>query len=59
VSTVIIGVDNVAQLEENVRIAGEFLPLNQAQLEALEQKVKPVYGQASWYKRDAPANPAR
>ena len=59
VSTVIIGVDNVAQLEENVKIAREFLPLNQNQLEALEQKVKPVYGQASWYKRDAPANPAK
>jgi aryl-alcohol dehydrogenase-like predicted oxidoreductase len=59
VSTVIIGVDNVAQLEENVRIAREFLPLNGAQLESLEQKVKPVYGQASWYKRDAPANPPK
>jgi len=59
VSTVIIGVDNVAQLEENVRIAREFTPLNAAQLEAMEQKVKPVYGQASWYKRDAPANPAK
>jgi hypothetical protein len=59
VSTVIIGVDNLAQLEENVRIARGFLPLNPAQLEALEQKVKPVYGQASWYKRDAPANPPK
>ena len=59
VSTVILGVDNVAQLEEDVRIAREFLPLNQAQLEALEQKVKPVYGQASWFKRDAPANPGK
>jgi uncharacterized protein len=59
VSTVIIGVDNVAQLEENVRFAREFLPLNGSQLETLEQKVKPVYGQASWYKRDAPANPPK
>ncbi len=59
VSTVIIGVDNIAQLEENLRIAREFVPLNAAQLEALEQKVKPVYGQASWYKRDAPANPPK
>jgi len=59
VSTVIIGVDTIAQLEENIRIAKDFLPLNLAQLEALEQKVKPVYGQASWYKRDAPANPEK
>lgn len=57
VSTVILGVDTIAQLEENVRIARDFLPLNAAQLEALEQKVRPVYGQASWFKRDAPANP--
>jgi predicted aldo/keto reductase-like oxidoreductase len=57
VSTVIIGVDNLAQLEENIRIARDFLPLNAAQLGALEQKVKPVSGQASWYKRNAPANP--
>ncbi|HEX9011546.1 MAG TPA: aldo/keto reductase [Holophagaceae bacterium] len=57
VSTVILGVDSIAQLEENVRIARGFLPLNAAQIEALEQKAKPVYGQASWFKRDAPANP--
>lgn len=59
VSTVIIGVDNLAQLEENVRIAREFVPLNAAQLADLEQKVKPVYGQAQWFKRDAPANPPK
>ncbi len=59
VSTVIIGVDNLAQLEEDVRIACDFLPLNAAQLEALEQKVKPVYGQALWFKRNAPANPGK
>lgn len=59
VSTVIIGVDNTAQLEENLRIARDFLPLTAPQMEALEQKVKPVYGQASWYKRDAPANPGK
>ncbi|MEI6592598.1 MAG: aldo/keto reductase [Holophagaceae bacterium] len=57
VSTAIIGVDNIAQLEENVRIARDFLPLNAVQLTALEEKVRPVYGQAQWFKRDAPANP--
>ncbi|MBI1754030.1 MAG: aldo/keto reductase [Acidobacteria bacterium] len=59
VSTVIIGVDTMAQLEENVAIARSFVPASSTQLEALEQKVKPVYGQASWYKRDAPANPPK
>lgn len=58
-STVIIGVDHAAQLEEDVAIARDFLPLNAAQLEALEQKVKPVYGQAQWFKRDAPGNPGK
>jgi len=33
----IIGVDNLSQLEENVRIAGAFLPFHASQLEALEQ----------------------
>ena len=59
VSTAIIGVDNIAQLEENIRIARDFLPLNAAQLTALEEKVRPVYGQAQWFKRDAPANPPK
>ncbi|HJV48748.1 MAG TPA: aldo/keto reductase [Geothrix sp.] len=59
VSTVIIGVDTLAQLEENVRLAREFVPLSANQMTALEEKVKPVYGQASWYKRDAPANPPK
>src|SRR5215831_15472948 len=32
VSTIIIGCDNIAQLEENVKIAREFTPLSQAQM---------------------------
>ena len=59
VSTVIIGVDTIAQLEENVGLARDFRPLSAAQLKALEEKVKPVYGQASWFKRDTPANPPK
>jgi hypothetical protein len=59
VSTVIMGVDTLSQLEENIRIAREFVPLNATQMAALEQKAKPVHGQASWFKRDAPANPAK
>ena len=34
VSTVIVGCENVAQLEENVQIAREFTPLSQAQMVA-------------------------
>ncbi|BDU77950.1 aldo/keto reductase [Mesoterricola sediminis] len=57
VSTVIVGVDNVAQLEENVRIAREFTPYAPAQLRELEARAFPVMGQAQFYKRDAPQNP--
>ena len=42
VSTVIIGCDNIAQLEENVQIAREFTPLSQAQMTALNQLAEPV-----------------
>ena len=34
VSTVIVGCDKIAQLEENVQIAREFTPLSQAQMVA-------------------------
>ncbi len=57
VSTVIVGVDTVAQLEENVAIARAFTPYAPAQLADLERRAFPVSGQAQWYKRDAPQNP--
>lgn len=58
-STVIIGCDTTRQLEENVALAGAFRPYNGDQLRALEARAKDVAGQANWYKRDAPQNPAR
>jgi len=51
VSTVIVGVDSLAQLEENVAIAREFTPLEGSQLAALEQKAAPVAAQALWFRR--------
>src|SRR5450631_3550013 len=41
VSTVIIGCDNIAQLEENVQIARDFTPLNQAQMASLNELAAP------------------
>jgi aryl-alcohol dehydrogenase-like predicted oxidoreductase len=41
VSTVIIGCDSVAQLEENVRLAREFTPLSDGQMAALAAKAAP------------------
>ena len=49
VSTIIVGCDNLAQLEENVKIAREFTPLSQAQMAALAEKVAPVSKQALFF----------
>jgi uncharacterized protein len=49
VSTVIIGCDNIAQLEENVQIAREFTPLSQAQMAALGNQVAPVARQSLFF----------
>jgi aryl-alcohol dehydrogenase-like predicted oxidoreductase len=51
VSTTIIGVDSVAQIEENVRIASEFTPLSQSQMEEIEIKTLPVVRQALYFRR--------
>jgi hypothetical protein len=50
VSTVIVGVDSIPQLEENVAIARSFTPLSGAQLAALQQKAEPVKKQALFFR---------
>ncbi len=50
VSTVIVGVDSIAQLEENVRLAREFTPLSDAQLAALTDKTAPVARDALFFR---------
>ncbi|MGA7378844.1 MAG: aldo/keto reductase, partial [Candidatus Sulfotelmatobacter sp.] len=50
VSTVIIGCDSVAQLEQNVQLAREFTPLNQRQMAALTQKAEPVSKQSLFFR---------
>lgn len=42
VSTVIIGCDTIAQLEENVHLARAFTPLSESQQEALVGRAEPV-----------------
>ncbi len=51
VSTVIVGCDSVAQLEENVRIARGFNPLSPGQMAALETRAEPVHRQALFFRR--------
>jgi uncharacterized protein len=51
ISTVIVGVDDVAQVEENVRIATAFQPLDEAGMARLEALVAPYAGDAMFFKR--------
>jgi aryl-alcohol dehydrogenase-like predicted oxidoreductase len=51
VSTVIIGCDSVAQLEENVEIARTFTPLSDQKLAQLEEKTEPIKQQALFFRR--------
>jgi aryl-alcohol dehydrogenase-like predicted oxidoreductase len=51
VSTVIVGCDSIAQLEENVTIAREFTPLSSDQMASLETRAEPVYKQSLFFRR--------
>jgi predicted aldo/keto reductase-like oxidoreductase len=51
VSTVIIGCDSVAQLEENVKFAREFTPTSDPQLAALAERTQPIARQALFFRR--------
>jgi predicted aldo/keto reductase-like oxidoreductase len=50
VSTVIIGCDDIAQLEENVQIAREFTPLNETRLASLKDKTDVIKKQALFFR---------
>ena len=50
VSTAIIGVDSLAQLEENVQLAQAFTPLSEAQMAALAKRAEPVAQQALFFR---------
>ncbi len=50
VSTIIVGIDKIAELEENVKIASEFEPLSADEMLAIEEKVKPHYEHLMFYK---------
>lgn len=51
VSTVIIGCDTIAQLEENVKLARDFTPLSEMQMGALEKKTETIARQALFFRR--------
>jgi aryl-alcohol dehydrogenase-like predicted oxidoreductase len=51
VSTIIVGIETIEQLEENVRIAKEFAPLAPEEMKRLEDLTKPYFADASFFKR--------
>jgi uncharacterized protein len=53
ISTVIVGCDNLAQLEENISVAAGFQPLNSAQMAAIEAKVAAYPMEAAFFKEGA------
>ena len=53
ISTVIVGCDDIAQLEENISVAADFSPLNSAQMAAIEEKVSEYPMEASFFKTGA------
>jgi uncharacterized protein len=50
VSTVIVGCDSIAQLEENVKLAREFTPLSAAQMAALQARSEACSKQALFFR---------
>jgi hypothetical protein len=51
VSTVIVGCDSVAQLEENVRLAREFTPLAASEMRRIEALTAPYATDAAFFKK--------
>lgn len=51
VSTTILGVDNIEQIEENMQIASQFSPLSDQEMQALEFKTLPIVRQGLYFRR--------
>ena len=51
VSTTILGVDNLEQIEENMKIASQFSPLSDQEMQALELKTLPIVRQGLYFRR--------
>jgi predicted aldo/keto reductase-like oxidoreductase len=50
VSTVIVGCDDIPQLEENVEIARSFNPMSEQQLAELEERSEPIHKQSLFFR---------
>jgi aryl-alcohol dehydrogenase-like predicted oxidoreductase len=52
VSTIIIGIKTIAELEENVRIAANFKPMSPEEMVRMETLTRPYYADATFFKRE-------
>jgi len=59
ISTVIVGCDNVEQLEENISVATEFEPLAQQELDRISSLTAHYPKEAAFFKRDGAGFPGR
>jgi aryl-alcohol dehydrogenase-like predicted oxidoreductase len=50
VSTIIVGIDKIPELEENIKIAQDFKPLTADEMLAIEAKTKPHYKDMLFFK---------
>ncbi len=50
VSTIIVGISTIAELEENIRIAKSFKPLSEEEMKRLEDLTRSYYDDAAWFK---------
>jgi len=50
VSTIVVGIDQISELEENIKIAQEFKALSPDELLAIEDKAKPHYKHLQFFK---------
>ncbi len=50
VSTIIVGIDKIPELEENIKIAKEFKPLTADEMLTIEDKTKPYYKDLMFFK---------
>ena len=53
VSTIIIGLDKIPELEENIKIAQNFEPLSADQMLAIEEKTKPYFRDLQFFKNQS------
>lgn len=51
VSTTVLGVDDLEQIEQNMEIASQFSPLTDQEMEALEYKTLPIVRQGLYFRR--------